>query len=169
MNYQNYINNEWCGAKSGNTLDVENPFTEQVIARVPASDEPDVNNAVEAAREAFESWRKLTAGERRDYMRALAAKSREHAPELAKTISAEMGKPFSNAIGEIEDVAEYLEYYSELARDQVGRIVAPVDKNSMSLVRYGGLYYPLELPSFLNGLETGTCPSYWKYHCDETQ
>ena len=47
-----------------------------------------------------------------------------------------MGKPFSNAIGEIEDVAEYLEYYSELARDQVGRIVAPVDKNSMSLVRY---------------------------------
>lgn len=136
MNYQNYINNEWCGAKSGNTLDVENPFTEQVIAQVPASDEPDVNNAVEAAQEAFESWRKLTAGERRDYMRALAAKSRKHAPELAKTISAEMGKPFSNAIGEIEDVAEYLEYYSELARDQVGRIVAPVDKNSMSLVRY---------------------------------
>ena len=136
MNYQNYINNEWCDAKSGNTLDVENPFTEQVIAQVPASDEPDVNNAVEAAREAFESWRKLTAGERRDYMRALAAKSREHAPELAKTISAEMGKPFSNAIGEIEDVAEYLEYYSELARDQVGRIVAPVDKNSMSLIRY---------------------------------
>ena len=90
---------------------MENPFTEQVIARVPASDEPDVNNAVEAAREAFESWRKLTAGERRDYMRALAAKSREHAPELAKIISAEMGKPFSNAIGEIEDVAEYLEYY----------------------------------------------------------
>ncbi|MDP6090006.1 MAG: aldehyde dehydrogenase family protein, partial [Candidatus Marinimicrobia bacterium] len=76
MNYQNYINNEWCGAKSGNTLDVENPFTEQVIAQVPASDEPDVNNAVEAAQEAFESWRKLTAGERRDYMRALAAKSR---------------------------------------------------------------------------------------------
>ena len=136
MNYQNYINNEWCDAKSGNTLDVENPFTEQVLARVPASDEPDVNNAVEAAREAFESWRKLTAGERRDYMRALAAKSREHAPELAKTISAEMGKPFSNAISEIEDVAEYLEYYSELARDQVGRIVAPVDKNSMSLIRY---------------------------------
>ena len=69
MNYQNYINNEWCDAKSGNTLDVENPFTEQVIAQVPASDEPDVNNAVEAAQDAFESWRKLTAGERRDYMR----------------------------------------------------------------------------------------------------
>ena len=95
-----------------------------------------MNNAVDAAREAFEDWRKLTAGERRDYMRSMAVKSRDHADELAKTISAEMGKPFNEALSEIEDIAEYLEYYSELARDQVGRIVAPVDKNSMSLVRY---------------------------------
>ena len=69
-------------------------------------------------------------------MRSMAVKSRDHADELAKTISAEMGKPFNEALSEIEDIAEYLEYYSELARDQVGRIVAPVDKNSMSLVRY---------------------------------
>ena len=136
MNYQNYIKNEWKDAKSGNTFDVENPFTEQVIAQVPASGDADVNNAVDAAREAFEDWRKLTAGERRDYMRSMAVKSRDHADELAKTISAEMGKPFNEALSEIEDIAEYLEYYSELARDQVGRIVAPVDKNSMSLVRY---------------------------------
>ena len=65
MNYQNFINNAWCNAESGKTFNVENPFTEQVIAQVPASDEPDVNNAVDAARGAFESWRKLTAGERR--------------------------------------------------------------------------------------------------------
>ena len=136
MNYQNFINNEWSDAKSGKTFDVENPFTEQTIAHVPASAEPDVNNAVKAAQQAFDSWRKLTAGERRDYMRSMAAKSRDHADELAKTISAEMGKPFNDALSEIEDVAEYLEYYSELARDQVGRIVAPVDQKSMSLVRY---------------------------------
>ena len=71
MNYQNYIKNEWKDAKSGNTFDVENPFTEQVIAQVPASGDADVNNAVDAAREAFEDWRKLTAGERRDYMLSL--------------------------------------------------------------------------------------------------
>ena len=136
MNYQNFINNGWSDAKSGKTFDVENPFTEQTIAHVPASSEPDVNNAVKAAQQAFDSWRKLTAGERRNYMRSMARKSRDHADELAKTISSEMGKPLNDALSEIEDVAEYLEYYSELARDQVGRIVAPVDQNSMSLVRY---------------------------------
>ncbi len=136
MKYQNFINNEWHAAESGRTFDVENPYTEDVIAQVPASAEADVNKAVEAAKTAFQQWRELTAGERRDYMRTMANKSREHAKDIAKTISTEMGKPYSNAIGEIEDVAEYLEYYSELARDKVGKIVAPVEQKSMSLVRY---------------------------------
>ena len=136
MNYKNFINNEWCAAESGKTIDVENPYTEEVIAQVPASDEADINVAVAAAKTAFQSWRKLTAGERRDHLRTLANNSREYAEDIAKTITAEMGKPFSNALSEIEEVADYLEYYSELARDNVGRIVAPVEKDSMSLVRY---------------------------------
>ncbi len=48
----------------------------------------------------------------------------------------EMGKPFPEALDEIDTVADFLEYYGELARDEVGRIVAPVDRNTMSLVRY---------------------------------
>ena len=136
MNYKNFINNEWCAAESGKTFDVENPYTEEVIAQVPASDEADINVAVAAAKTAFQSWRKLTAGERRNHLRTLANNSREYAEDIAKTITAEMGKPFSNALSEIEEVADYLEYYSELARDNVGRIVAPVEKDSMSLVRY---------------------------------
>ena len=136
MNYRNYINNQWCEAETGKTFDVENPFTEEIIAQVPASGEADVNSAVEAAQEAFKSWGKLTASERRDYLRNMADKTRKHAKELAKTITAEMGKPFRDALAELDDVAEYLEYYSELARDHVGRIVAPVEQNSMSLVQY---------------------------------
>ena len=69
MNYKNFINNEWCASESGKTIDVENPYTEEVIAQVPASDEADINVAVAAAKTAFQSWRKLTAGERRDYLR----------------------------------------------------------------------------------------------------
>ena len=48
----------------------------------------------------------------------------------------EMGKPFPEALDEIDTVADFLDYYGELARDEVGRIVAPVDRNTMSLVRY---------------------------------
>ena len=136
MIFKNFINNEWCDAQNCKTFEVINPFTEKVITNVPASDEKDVEIAVEAAKNAFYDWSNLTAGERRDYLRALANRSREHAEEIAKTISTEMGKPYKDALTEIDDLAEYLEYYSELARDQVGRMVAPVDQKSMSLVRY---------------------------------
>ena len=136
MKVQNYINGNWCDAVTGKNFAVENPFNEEKIAHVPDSNEQDVHNAVIAATQAFEEWRFMTASERRDLMRTMANKSRENAEELAQTITLEMGKPFSEALDEIENVADYLEYYSELARDKVGRIAAPVDKHTMSLVRY---------------------------------
>ena len=136
MKVQNYINGNWCDAVTGKIFAVENPFNKETIAHVPDSDEQDVHNAVIAANNAFEEWRFITASERRDLMRTMASKSRNNSEELARTITSEMGKPFSEALDEIENVADYLEYYSELARDQVGRIAAPVDKHTMSLIRY---------------------------------
>ncbi len=136
MNYKNFINNEWLDADSGKTFEVINPFTEKVIAEVPASGKSDINKSVEAAQSAFKIWGTMTAGSRREYLQALAQTSLDHADLLAKTISTEMGKPLKDAMTELEDLSEYLQYYSELARDQVGRIVSPVEKKSMSLVRY---------------------------------
>ena len=136
MNYKNFINNEWLDADSGKTFEVINPFTEKVIAEVPASGKSDINKSVEAAQSAFKIWGTMTAGSRREYLQALAQTSLDHADSLAKTISTEMGKPLKDAMTELEDLSEYLQYYSELARDQVGRIVSPVEKKSMSLVRY---------------------------------
>ena len=136
MNYKNFINNEWFDSDSGNTFEVVNPFTEKVIANVPASGKSDIDKAVRAAQVAFKGWSTMTAGDRRDYLQALAQKSMDHADSLAKIISIEMGKPLKDAMTEIEDLSEYLQYYSELARDQVGRIVSPTEKKSMSLIRY---------------------------------
>ena len=136
MDYKNYINGKWVEAKSGKTFPVENPFNQEIISHVPDSDNHDVNEAVSAANTAYSDWHKMSASERRDFMKELANKSRENANELAKTISMEMGKPFAEALDEIDTVADFLEYYGELARDEVGRIVAPVDRNTMSLVRY---------------------------------
>jgi len=136
MDYKNYINGKWVEAKSGKTFPVENPFNQEIISYVPDSDNHDVNEAVSAANTAYSDWHKMSASERRDLMKELANKSRENANELAKTISMEMGKPFPEALDEIDTVADFLEYYGELARDEVGRIVAPVDRNTMSLVRY---------------------------------
>ena len=136
MNYKNYINNEWLDSDTGKTFEVINPYTEKVIAEVPASGKSDVNKAAEAAQSAFKIWGTMTAGSRREYLQELARTSLDHADLLAKTISTEMGKPLKDAMTELEDLSEYLQYYSELARDQVGRIVSPVEKKSMSLIRY---------------------------------
>ena len=67
MIFKNFINNEWCDAQNCKTFEVINPFTEKVITNVPASDEKDVEIAVEAAKNAFYDWSNLTAGERRDH------------------------------------------------------------------------------------------------------
>ena len=136
MNYKNYINGQWVDAKSGKNFPVENPFNQEIIAHVPDSDKNDIDKAVSAAKTAYKDWHIMSAGDRRDLMRELATKSRENSKELAKTISMEMGKPLPEALDEIETIADFLEYYGELARDAVGRIVAPVERKTMSLVRY---------------------------------
>ena len=136
MNYKNYINGQWDDAKSGKNFPVENPFNQEIIAHVPDSDKNDIDKAVSAAKTAYKDWHIMSAGDRRDLMRELATKSRENSKKLAKTISMEMGKPLPEALDEIDTIADFLEYYGELSRDEVGRIVAPVEMKTMSLVRY---------------------------------
>ena len=136
MNYKNYINGQWVDAKSGKNFPVENPFNQEIIAHVPDSDKNDIDKAVSAAKTAYKDWHIMSAGDRRDLMRVLATKSRENSKKLAKTISMEMGKPLPEALDEIDTIADFLEYYGELSRDEVGRIVAPVEMKTMSLVRY---------------------------------
>ena len=136
MNYKNYINGQWADAKSGKNFPVENPFNQEIIAHVPDSDKNDIDKAVSAAKTAYKDWHIMSAGDRRDLMRVLATKSRENSKKLAKTISMEMGKPLPEALDEIDTIADFLEYYGELSRDEVGRIVAPVEMKTMSLVRY---------------------------------
>ena len=136
MNYKNYINGQWVDAKSGKNFPVENPFNQEIIAHVPDSDKNDIDKAVSAAKTAYKDWHIMSAGDRRDLMRELATKSRENSKKLAKTISMEMGKPLPEALDEIDTIADFLEYYGELSRDEVGRIVAPVEMKTMSLVRY---------------------------------
>ena len=92
MNYKNFINNEWLDADSGKTFDVINPFTEKVIAEVPAS-EKDVEKAVEAA----QMLSKLGANDAGETDANISKDLLKHrwinVESLAKTISLEMGKP----------------------------------------------------------------------------
>ena len=151
---KNYINNEWVDARSGNTFEVENPFTEDIIAKVPYSKAEDVDNAVLAAKSAWKNWKTLGSLDMRDFLREVAVKSRKHDREIAEIIVAESGKPLIECLDEIEWIASIFEYYSEIGRDQKGRVVAPVASRSMSMVvkeAYGvvGCIVPWNYPLLL--------------------
>ena len=154
MEYKNYINNQWIDASDGQTFDVENPYTEETIAQVPKSTKEDVDKAVRAAKLAWKNWKILGSLDMRDLLRDVAVKSRAHDREIAEIISAESGKPLIECLDEIEWIASIFEYYSEIGRDQRGRVVAPVTPRSMSMVvkeAYGvvGCIVPWNYPLLL--------------------
>jgi len=154
MEYKNYINNKWIDACDGQTFDVENPYTEETIAQVPKSTKEDVDKAVGAAKSAWKNWKILGSLDMRDLLREVAVKSRVHDREIAEIITAESGKPLIECLDEIEWIASIFEYYSEIGRDQRGRVVAPVTPRSMSMVvkeAYGvvGCIVPWNYPLLL--------------------
>lgn len=89
-------------------LDVINPATEEVFARVPHATEAQLDQAVEAARRAQTQWARTTMAERRARIEQLAAAIGEHAEDLARTITQEQGKPLPEAAGEVEWSQGYL-------------------------------------------------------------
>lgn len=134
MKNKNYINNQWVDSIDGKTFEVENPYTEKIIAQVPFSQKNDVNNAVMAAESAWQNWKNIGSLDMRDLLREVAVKSRKNDREIAEIIVAESGKPLIECLDEVEWIASIFEYYSEIGRDQKGRVVAPVTSRSMSMV-----------------------------------
>ena len=97
QNRKNLINNEWVDARSGETFDVLNPATGGVIARCAASDKADVDEAVKAARRAFETpdWAAMPPSKRARLIWKLADLIEANLEELAELETLDNGKPFS--------------------------------------------------------------------------
>ena len=151
---KNYINNKWVNSIDGDLFEVENPFTEKVITKVPCSKEKDVDDAVNSAKLAWKNWKSLGSLDMRDLLREVAVKSRINNREIAEIIVAESGKPLIECLDEVEWISSIFEYYSEIGRDQKGRVVAPVTSRSISMVikeSYGvvGCIVPWNYPLLL--------------------
>jgi len=99
---RNYVGGEWIEPTSGETQDVRNPATDEVLVRVPLSGPADVDRAVAAATAAFPAWRATPPPERARYFFKLRQLLDEHREELARLIVAEMGKTLEDARGEVQ-------------------------------------------------------------------
>ena len=150
--YQLYIDGQWVGNSSGKTFAVVDPATEEVMADVVEASATEVDLAVRAARRAFDSgpWAASTPFSRAQVLFKLAAKVREHLPELAEMETRNTGKPIVEGEGDIDAVAEVFEYYAGLATKIAGQ-VNPVSANALSLsikepIGVAGLIVPWNYP-----------------------
>ena len=106
---QNYVNGAWRQATTAEYVEVTNPATAEVLARTPLSTSADVDAAVQAAADAFPSWRRTPPGERVQYLFKLKNLLEENLDDLARVITAENGKTFGEARAELRRAIENVE------------------------------------------------------------
>jgi succinate-semialdehyde dehydrogenase/glutarate-semialdehyde dehydrogenase len=120
---QAYINGQWISADE--TLPVTNPATSRPIGVVPALQAHHAEAAVAAADRALVAWRKQTAKARGLILRRWYALMMTHHEDLARLLTAEQGKPLTEARGEIAYAASFLEWFAEEGRRAYGEIIPP--------------------------------------------
>ncbi len=113
---KHYINGEFVDSYSGETFENVDPSTEEVIATVARGTAQEVDDAVLAARRAFEgSWAKFKPKERARLLFDLARAIEARADEFAKWEAMDSGKPLARARGEVMSTARYFEFYAGAA------------------------------------------------------
>ncbi|HXF97481.1 MAG TPA: gamma-aminobutyraldehyde dehydrogenase [Gaiellaceae bacterium] len=130
-----FIGGEWVESSSGETMEVLNPATGEVIAEVPRGTAEDVERAVEAAKKAWEEWRFKTPKDRMELLLALADVIDEHADELARLESQNVGKPMAIAGDEMPFSADNLRFFAGAARNLEGKSAAEYVEGYTSLIR----------------------------------
>lgn len=116
-----FVGGTWRDAVDGSRFDVENPATGAVLASVASAGAADAAAAMDAAATAQVSWAKTPARERAEILRRGYDLVVERREELAALMTLEMGKPFSEALGEVVYGGEFLRWFSEEAARSYGR------------------------------------------------
>jgi succinate-semialdehyde dehydrogenase/glutarate-semialdehyde dehydrogenase len=111
-----YVDGQWVQATCGQTLNVDNPATGEIIGTVPKLSGAETRNAIEAANRAFPAWSKRTAKERAVILRRWFDLMMENQEDLARLMTIEQGKPLAESKGEVAYAAAFLEWFGEEAK-----------------------------------------------------
>jgi 1-pyrroline dehydrogenase len=148
--YQAFIGGEWVDSVSGETMEVINPATGEVIAEVPRCSAEDVDRAVEAAKRVLGEWLDKTPKERSELLYKLADVIEENAEELAQLESQNVGKPLMASRDEMPFSADNLRFFAGAARNLEGKSAGEYIAGYTSMIRREPL-----------GIVAGICP--WNY------
>ena len=156
------VGGEQVDAADGQTFEIVNPATGNVIATAPLGGREDVDRAVAAARKAFDDpkgWANWAAGKRGRSLAKLAALVKQHSEELAQLETANGGKPITSSRGEVVGASLVFDYYAGAANKVFGQTI-PVSKPGIDMtlrepIGVVGLIVPWNFPILMASWKLG--------------
>jgi alpha-ketoglutaric semialdehyde dehydrogenase len=124
MEFQNYINGKW--VKGRNSFQTLNPANEELLAEIAQAEPSDVDDAVNAATEAFKSWRLIPAPLRGELLFKIGDILKQKKEELARLLTQDMGKVIAEARGDVQEAIDMAYYMGGEGRRLLG-YTAPVE------------------------------------------
>jgi malonate-semialdehyde dehydrogenase (acetylating) / methylmalonate-semialdehyde dehydrogenase len=120
------INGQFVESRAKEWRDVVNPATQEVLARVPMCDAAEVDGAINAAAEAFKTWRNVPIGQRARIMLKLQELIRRDMKKLAAVLTAEQGKTLPDAEGDVFRGLEVVEHACSIGTLSLGEMAENV-------------------------------------------
>ena len=118
-----YINGQWLGFDSNNRFEVKNAYTKEVICTLPEMGAKETNMAIDAANQAWPSWRSMTAKERAGVLKNWFDLVMKNLEDLATLMTLEQGKPLAEARGEVGYGASFIEWFAEEGKRTYGDVI----------------------------------------------
>ncbi len=128
------IGGEWLLAVGRAAIDVSDPATGAVIAQVPDCTAAETEAAIAAANAAWPDWRARTANERSALLERWHALVLENTDDLARIMTAEQGKPYAEAQGEIRYAASFIKWFAEEGRRVGGRNITSPERDRRIII-----------------------------------
>jgi aldehyde dehydrogenase (NAD+) len=120
--YKNYVNGEWVAARTAKAIDDRNPAnTDELVGIFPSSTEDDVNDAVDAAKLAYETWRLVPAPKRGEILYRAAETLVARKEDLARDMTREMGKVLAETRGDVQEAIDMTYYMAGEGRRLFGQ------------------------------------------------
>ncbi len=123
LRQQAYIDGQWVAADNGATLPVTNPATGELLGTIPHLGAAETRRAIAAAAAAMPAWAARTAKDRAGVLRKWYELMLAHQEDLAVLMTAEQGKPLSEARGEVAYAASFIEWFAEEGKRLYGDLI----------------------------------------------
>ncbi len=134
--YGQFIDGKWQKSSGGETYDVINPATEEIIGKASKANSQDIQAALKSASAGLKLWRNTSPWERAKVIRKISYLIRERVDVLSKWLTLEVGKPLNEGPGEINGAADIFEWNSEETKRIFGETNQSRFPNTKILVNY---------------------------------